>query len=413
MADAARFPLPGTRHSEYRIIAGISAAHFVSHYYMLLLPPLFAFVRDDFGVSYIELGLAITVFNVATTLVQTPAGFLVDRVGPRIVLIAGLVLGAGAFAIVGLINSYWVMLVMFAIAGLGNAVYHPADYAMLAQHVSSERIGQAYSIHTFAGILGSAVAPASVLFMQSQIGWQGAFVGASLLGFAVAALLFLVGADDELRAPAAGSSSTTVRQTDAKPAAKVGWQLLLSPAILINLVFFFLLSAMFGGLNNFLVVALGVLHQTPAFIANVTLSAMLFFSAFGVLAGGLLVSRTSHFVLITIFGLLVMAAASLLIGVLDTGNVLLVVIMAVGGFFGGLIMPSRDMIVRSVTPPGAFGRVFGFVTMGLNISLVVTPLIFGMMMDHNYPLGIFIAVGVCGVLSAILVLIGSMQRAPA
>ena len=81
------------------------------------------------------------------------------------------------------------MVAMFALAGVGNTVYHPADYALLSHHVPSERIGQAFSVHTFAGMLGSAVAPASLLMMQSLWGWRGAFVGAGILGFAVAAVL--------------------------------------------------------------------------------------------------------------------------------------------------------------------------------------------------------------------------------
>ena len=76
---------------------------------------------------------------------------------------------------------------MFALAGVGNTVYHPADYALLSQHVPPKRIGQAFSIHTFAGMLGSAVAPASLLIMQNLWGWRGAFIGAGLIGLAVAA----------------------------------------------------------------------------------------------------------------------------------------------------------------------------------------------------------------------------------
>ncbi len=135
-----------------------------------------------YGVSYTEIGLAFAAFNIVSAVGQTPAGFLVDRIGARALLVAGLLTGAAALIIAGLINSFWVMVAMFALVGVGNTVYHPADYALLSQHVPSDRIGQAFSVHTFAGMLGSAVAPASLLIMQSQWGWRGAFIGAAVLG---------------------------------------------------------------------------------------------------------------------------------------------------------------------------------------------------------------------------------------
>ena len=151
------------RAPHIRIVGVVSAAHFVSHYYIILLAPLLPFVRADYGVSYTEIGLTFAAFNIVSATLQTPAGFLVDRLGPRIILIAGLVIGGGAFMIAGVVDSFWLFVAMFALAGLGNTVYHPADYAMLSQNVSGARIGQAFSVHTFAGMLGGAVAPPSLL----------------------------------------------------------------------------------------------------------------------------------------------------------------------------------------------------------------------------------------------------------
>src|SRR5579864_8754759 len=178
-----------SRAPHVRIVGAVSTAHFVSHYYILVLAPLLPFVRAEYGVSYTEIGFAFAAFNVVSAALQTPAGFLVDRLGARALLIAGLLIGAMAFTAAGLIDSFWVMVAMFALAGVGNTVYHPADYALLSHHVPSDRIGQAFSIHTFAGMLGSAVAPASLLMMQSVWGWRGAFIGAGILGFAAAGML--------------------------------------------------------------------------------------------------------------------------------------------------------------------------------------------------------------------------------
>src|SRR6266540_4368064 len=112
----------GATRSDTRVIGLISAAHFVSHYYILLLPPLFPFIRDAYGVSYTELGIALTAFNVTSAVCQTPAGFLVDRIGARPVLVAGLLFGAVGAAVAGLVPSFWILVGMFALLGIGNAV---------------------------------------------------------------------------------------------------------------------------------------------------------------------------------------------------------------------------------------------------------------------------------------------------
>lgn len=386
-----------------RIIALVSAAHFVSHYYILLLAPLFAFVRAEYNVSYTELGLALVAFNVVAGTLQTPAGFLVDRLGARILLVAGLLLGAIAFTIVGLVNSFWVLVAMFALAGMGNAVYHPADYALLSQHVSNERMGQAYSVHTFAGLLGGAAAPASLLVMANLWGWRGAFIGAGVLGFSVAAILALH-RDGEAHA------SVKPRASDAagEPA---GWRLLMTGPILRNLVFFILLALISGGLQNYSVVALIASYGTPVATANLALTGYLTLSALGVLAGGLVVARTSRHSLVAALGLTVTTALAVLVGLVDLGSLLLVIIMSAGGFFTGVILPSRDMIVRAITPPGSFGKVFGFVTTGFNIGGIVSPLIFGAVMDHGDPRTVFILVAVFCLLSIFTVVQKTPQAA--
>jgi MFS transporter, FSR family, fosmidomycin resistance protein len=400
----ADLPVTGASAHETRIVVGVCAAHFVSHYYILILAPLFLFVREEYGVTYTELGLALTAFNVVSAVLQTPAGFLVDRIGARLVLIVGLVIGAVAFAVAGLVNSFWVFVAMFAVAGIGNTVYHPADYALLSQHVPAERIGRVYSFHTFAGMLGNAVAPASLLFLQTLVGWRGAFVAAGVLGLTVALGLALQGNGPNGPAPAAAKPSQ-----DAAPAA-VGWRLLLSTPILSNLVFFMLISMVCGGVYNFTVAALGTAFGTAPAIANTALSAMLLMSAIGVLAGGVLVGRTSRHALVAVVGLIVIAAMTFLIGLGDPGIAALILIMAVSGFFQGIIMPSRDMIVREVTPPGAFGTVFGFVTNGFSIAGMVAPLIYGQLMDHGHPRAIFFVASACALLSIVAVVFGRKKQ---
>jgi MFS family permease len=386
------------RASDARIIGLVSAAHFVSHFYILILPPLFAFVRADYGVSYIELGLALTVFNVVSAVLQTPAGFLADRIGAATILVAGLVIGGAAFMMAGLVDSFWFLVAMFALAGVGNTVYHPADYALLAHHLSPARMGPAFSIHTSSGMLGSAAAPVTLLLLQGQVGWRGAFVVSGALGLVMAAVLVLQRDTLAERAHAGDHPPPA-------PAPGTARNLLLSVPILRNLLFFVML-AISGSVQNYAPVALDALFATPLSVGNLALSAFLLLSAIGVLAGGWLTTRTNRHAVVAAVGLVVTAAGSVLIGAVDLGAVLLVLTMAVSGFFSGVIMPSRDMIVRSVTPPGSFGKVFGFVTTGFNIGGIISPLLFGWLLDGGHPQAIFMLVAAAALVSILTVATG-------
>jgi MFS transporter, FSR family, fosmidomycin resistance protein len=400
--------VPSRRIIELRVVAPICAAHFLSHYYMIMLAPLFAFVRADYGVSYTDLALALTAFNVVSAVLQTPAGFLVDRIGARIVLIVGVALGAAAFAVAGLVDSFAVFIAMYAVAGLGNTAYHPADYSLLAHHSAPARIGQVFSFHTFSGILGAAVAPATLLAMQSHFGWRGAYVGAAILGSAV--LTFLIAqkpAPDRLaekrRAPSPANSAGATRDTDH------GWRLLLSTPIILNLCFFILTSVM-GGLNNFLVVALGALYRTPATLANVALTGLLLMNAIGVLVGGVLATRTTRHAAVAATGLACAGIATALVGTVGFSSSALVLMTSLSGMFVGIASPSRDMLVRAVTPLGAFGRVFGFVSSGFNIGSMIAPTIYGMMMDHGEPRAVFLFSAACSILCIGTVVFGFSGR---
>jgi MFS family permease len=404
MTQAAEV-LTATRASETKLVAGVCFAHLVSHYYMLMLAPLFAFIRADFGVTYTELSLALTAFNVVSAVSQTPVGFFIDRTGPRINLIGGLLLGSAAIAIAGAANSYGVFVAMFAVMGLANTVYHPADYTLLSERVSPRRMTQVFSFHTCSGMIGSAIAPVVLLSMQSAVGWRGAFLCSALLGVVAALFLALQG-----EPPVVQAAHPKPHSEEAAGASADGWRLLLSPPILLNLVFFVVLSMVGGGLNQYLVVGLGALYGTPPALANTALTGLLTMSAIGVLLGGALAARTKRHNLVACAGLLVTGAASTFIAFIDPGALLLVLIASLSGFTSGMAMPSRDMIVRSVTPPGSFGKVFGFVTTGFHIGGMVAPLIFAQFLDHGYPRGVFLYVAACALVAIGTVAFGMSGR---
>jgi len=353
--------------------------------HIMLLPPLFGEVREAFGVSYIQIGLALTAFNVASALLQTPAGFLVDRIGPRIMLTGGLLLGAAAIAAAALLPGYWFFVISYAFMGVANTVYHPADYTILSATVDHKRIGKAFSIHTFAGYLGSGVTPALVLASAAIWGWRGAFLFAAGLSFAIALLVIV-----------AGSVLPRVvhkpNQAPTKGEAKVGLGLLLSAPILRNLLFFFCLAMANGGIQTFTVVGMGAIHGTPFSVANVALSGFLLCSAGGVLLGGIIADRTPHHERVAAIGFACTSTMAILMAWVNMPAAVLIGVMSLGGFLNGIIQPSRDMMVRAVTPPGSFGKVFGFVSTGFNLGGMVAPLLYGWLMDQGEPRAIFMIV---------------------
>jgi MFS transporter, FSR family, fosmidomycin resistance protein len=401
---------PAERLVEWRIVAPICAAHFVSHYFMIILAPLFAFIKADYGVSYTDLALALTAFNVVSAALQTPVGFLVDHIGARIVLMAGVALGTAAFAVAGVVNSYAVFVAMFAVAGLGNTAYHPANYSLLSQYTPGNRIGQIYSVHTFAGIAGSAVAPATLLAMQSHFGWRGAFVGAAILGVVVLGLLLFQWPPQAERTSQKHRAAPRAADEEGNaPEQEASWRVLLSPPIMLNLGFFILISIM-GGLNTFMVVALGALYGTPDTLGSGALTALLSMNAIGVLIGGYLASRTKRHASVAALSLALAGISTLLMGTIGQSAVVLITMSSLSGLFTGVVSPSRDMLVRSVTPPGAFGRVFGFVSSGFNIGSMIAPMIYGLLMDHGEPRALFLISAACSLLCIGTVVFGISGR---
>jgi MFS transporter, FSR family, fosmidomycin resistance protein len=372
-----------------RVIALVALAHFTSHIHIMLLPPIFGQVKEAFGVSYIQIGLALTAFNICSALLQTPAGFLVDRIGPRLMLTAGLFVGSAAIAAAALAPGYWFFVIAYGLMGLANTVYHPADYSILSATVDHKRIGKAFSIHTFAGYLGSGLTPAMVLACAAIWDWHGAFLFAAGLTFAVGLLVIVAGGvlPRVVRKPLGPS-----KPTPAGSETKVGLDLLLSAPVLRNLLFFFCLAMANGGIQTFTVVGLGAIHGTPASAANVALSGFLLFSAAGVLLGGIIADRTPHHERVAAVGFACTSTMAILMAWVNMPAVALIFVMSLGGLLNGVIQPSRDMMVRAVTPPGSFGKVFGFVTTGFNLGGMTAPLLYGWLMDRGEPRAIFMIV---------------------
>jgi MFS transporter, FSR family, fosmidomycin resistance protein len=364
------------------LLVVVSAAHLVSHFYILVLPVLIPLFKDSLRVGFFEIGLALTTFNVVSGLTQAPMGFLVDRVGPRLMLVAGLCLGGVAFAILGLWTTYPVLIAVALMAGLANCVYHPADYALLADAIPEHRIGRAFSLHTFAGFAGGAIAPPILLGVAAYAGLGAALLVAGCIGPAVAGML-LVGSR------VTGASH---RRASHSGGGKRGAGGVLTPAIIGLIGFFTLLALSNGGLQSFSVVALLATQNVTLASANVALTAYLTCAALGVLAGGFLADRTIYHGYVAAIGFGGTTAIIAGIAMLAVPAPVIIGAFGLAGFLSGIIMPSRDMLVRKAAPPGMAGRAFGIVSTGFNIGGIVGPLLFGWIMDNASPRWVFGAV---------------------
>ena len=390
--------------SNAKVIGLISTGHFFSHFYMLLLPPLFPVLRDVYGVGFTELGLALTAFSLTTGLTQAPIGFLVDRYGARGILIAGVMLESLAIVLIAVFPVYAALVALLVLAGLANAVYHPADYAILNASVARERMGRAFSIHTFAGYLGAALAPVTMITLMSWTDWRTALVICGVVGGIVAVVMAL-NSDILLDA----TSRPEARDEQRPGSRPSGLRLLFSTPILMGLLFFTGLSMAGHGITDFSVSALHLIYDAPLIEVGAVLSAFLFASPIGVLMGGWIADRTVHHDRIAASCFVVIATMIFAVAAIDMSLEAIAVLFAVAGLANGLVAPSRDMLIRAVTPPGEMGKVFGFVSVGYNIGGIIAPVMFGYILDHADPGLLFWLVAAISLATVATVLVTGRQ----
>jgi len=398
MADVLAAPQQAKTDTTFRTLSLISTAHWVSHFHMLVLPMLFPFLRAQLGVGYIELGFALTVFAVVSGLTQAPLGYIVDHVGARKILLAGLCLGGVALIMLGLHLSYTWLVASAGLLGVANSVYHPANYAILSAHMDDAWMGRAFSVHTFAGFLGGAVAPAIMAALVTWIGGFGALIVAGAVGPLVAALLVTLGVPDAGAKHRRASGAATPQQS------------IVTPLLIMLTIFFTLLGLSSAGIGNFGVVALMSGYGASFSTANVALTVYLGASAVGVLAGGVLADRTKRHGQVSAACFAVNVAVVFLIACTTPPTVLLIAAMMVAGFLGGVIAPSRDMMVLNAAPAHAAGRAFGIVSTGFNFSGIASPLLFGWIMDQNMPRWVFGASAAFMVLTVLLAFFTDRDR---
>jgi len=384
------------------LMVQISAAHLVSHLHIMTVPVLLPLLPAVMGVGFVELGFAISIFGIVSAVLQTPMGYVVDRFGARPMLMAGLALGSISFALVAVSPTYETLIVAMALAGIANCVYHPSDYSILSQSIDSERMGRAFSIHTFAGYLGNALAPLVLVSIALAFGVGWAFAASGTAGVLA---LFAVLAGKSIVKPASPQRVSAQDKPYSSKAGSLAWN-----PIFVLTAFFVLISLGVGAIDRFSVSAFVQGFGVSLPTANLALTVFLFSSAFGVLAGGMLADRTNRHGIVAAAAFALAAAILTAVILLRPPGILLVVMVGAIGFLTGIVAPSRDLLVREASPPGAEGRVFGIVSTGFNIGGIIGPILYGYLLDIKLASGVLWASVGFMIATTIIVLIQERQR---
>lgn len=371
-----------SRRQDIRICTLIGFGHFLSHFYMLCLPPLFLAWRAEFEASYATLGLATAVMSATTAVLQTPMGFWIDRYGARPFLVGGTLLMALSVSAMAFAPAFWVIVALALLSGIGNSVIHPADYAILAGSVSKTFIGRAFALHTFTGNLGFALAPPVIALLMTVMGWRAALLLVGLLGVpVVAAILWQsrILRDQAKPKPAAGEAG-------AAAPAPTGRELLLSKPMLLFFGFF-LLTAMAGsGIQSFVIAVLGQIWGTPVAIGSMVLTGYTAGATLGTLVGGWVADRTRRSLIgFVILLTLVSMALLLALGLVPMPELLMPVVATAAGLALGTSRTPRDVMLKDASPPGQIGKVFGFVSSGLPLGSAIMPVPMGLLIDFGHP----------------------------
>lgn len=410
MSSTSTLPTPPASpvplRDDAQVIGLVGIAHLISHFSQLLLAPLFPWLKDAFNASYAELGFLMTIFFVVSCAVQMASGFVVDRFGPRPILLGGLsLIGLSAFGFASS-QTYWALAGFSVLAGIGNGVFHPVDYTLLNRKISAPRLGHAYSVHGITGSLGWALAPAMLVPLALAFSWRVALAGAGVLTFAVLALLLVN--RDKLSLPHANVTHDGVR---VAPLEGGSFGFLRIPAVWMCFAFFFFYAMSLSVVQAFAPEAARQLHNMPIGLVATCLTVYMLCSSGGMVLGGFLASDPARCERVVGIGFGVAASIALVLGFVDVPGLMVPVLFGMMGFSAGAGGPSRDLLVKRSTPPNSTGRVYGVVYSGLDIGQAISPLIFGTLMDFHQYTHVFLGLAVVqGVLIASAFNVGRVRR---
>ena len=378
-----------TRRRDVLLITLLGLGHSISHFFQLVIPPLFPWIMPEFGVNYTQMGAVMTLFFITSTAGQAASGIISDKWGAKKTLFTGISLLLLASVILATAPNYYVLFLVTFLAGMGNSVFHPTDYSLMNRLVSAERLPFAFSIHLIMGNVGWIVAPILMVGVASLFGWRAAAVAAGLvvacvlLMFVLARHLFDL--DPATHEEQAQSSDSTEKSLENKAA---GFAFLLAPAVWLCFGFFFFNSFALSILQNFSPSIFGEVYQVPHETATMGLTSYMVGNAVGVIVGAWLAKlfTDSERVVATCLSVSFVMACILASGIIPTWS--LFIVMAVLGLGCGLANPSRDMMIRSTcmqkVGKNSFGRVYGFTYCGMDFGQTLAPLAAGALLDMGY-----------------------------
>jgi MFS family permease len=378
------------RGSPRFVVGTVSAAHFFSHFYFLVFPPLFPLFTDEFGVTNTQLGLLFSLLFLMPSVLQVPVGDLVDRLGAKRIFVAGIAVTALGTMATSLAGSYPALLGFALVAGVGQSAFHPADFALLETVTDDTNRGKGFGTHTFAGFLGFAAGPLVAGTLGLRYGWRPALVGLGAVGLVYAAAVHLA------MEPVHRGRNEAGEAADGEDAGLLSnWSLLTDPRILATFLFFVLLTVSSTGIQSFTVVFLTSVFGFGGTVANTTLTANLAATAVGVLVGGVLADRFS------IYGVLggTLAVAGALVGAIVSGAVphavpAALAVFTVLGLVHGLALPSRDSLVSAFSTSDSTGKSFGFAYTGVTVGAFLAPVTLGFVSDAVNDVAMYALVGV-------------------
>jgi len=381
------------RASDVRVISLLSLAHGSSHFFHLILPPLFPWLKTEFALSYAELGLLMSVFFVVSCIVQAASGFLVDRIGARPVLFVGVGLLALSAIVLSQSNGYGLLILGAVIAGCGNGVFHPVDYTLINHKVSVPRLPYAYSAHGVTGYLGWAVAPVFMAGIAALSDWRIALLCAAVLEAIILLVLWFNRGDlidDAKHRRASAIKAAEEANPGHAPQGALAF-LKLTSVWLCWLFFFFSMIAM-AGIQSFAPSALNKLYDIPVTTGNFSITLLALGSAAGMILGGVMAAKLKMPDRIVGSCLFACAVIGVFIGAEWVTAALVPGLFFVIGCGLGIAAPSRDMMIRSATPQGVSGSVYGIVYSGIDLGAAVGPLLFGILLDAGKPNSLFLGV---------------------
>jgi MFS transporter, FSR family, fosmidomycin resistance protein len=399
-------PVPFSQDSKTIVL--VSIAHSLSHFFHLIVAPLFPWLKDDFKVSYVELGLLMSVFFVVSGVGQAMAGFLVDKKGPRPVLmcaIAGFVLSALVLSFAG---SYWMLMLGVAIAGVSNSVFHPVDFSILNARISAPRLGYAFTAHGLSGNLGWAAATGFLAGIAALVGWRTALQGAAVLAAAVWILLWVC--REHIDVPVLSMPKVAAGSAVKPERVDTTFGFLASSQVWLCFGFFALATMALSTFQTFGSTLLKDQYGFNAGVASQIVTMYLVCGAVGMVAGGWLVTRVARNEkqIAIAYGLSAIGAFAIAMNWLVATAAL--VLIAFMGFSYGLAGPSRDMLIKKSTPKGATGRVYGVVYSGADVGFAIGPVLCGWLIDHQLASGVFFALALFQLLAiACAYRVGSKQ----